>query len=178
MSCFKGLTLWEPPGIALVLIYLFSGLCMILFPLQLYLFLLLLLLKITDWWSMICFCSGCAPWITLNEKYGCTWVVSAASCRAASHPASLVHRHRPLVDLVILQGVRGEVADLDLCVVLLEILKWHPTKAQVWSEGRLLPPKSLVTVSDRENHPVIVDILMSPKIHQYSYLSFSHCFSC
>lgn len=55
-----------------------------------------------------------------------TRVVSAASGRAASDPAALVHRDGPLVDLVVLQGVGREVADLDLCVVLLEVLKGHP----------------------------------------------------
>lgn len=57
------------------------------------------------------------------EQTGGTWVVPAAPSRAASHPATLVHRNRPLVNLIVLQGVRGEVTDLDLSVVLLEVLK-------------------------------------------------------
>lgn len=59
-----------------------------------------------------------------------TRVVPAASSRAASHPAALIHRNCPLVDLVVLQGVRGQVADLDLGVVLLEVLERHPGWAQ------------------------------------------------
>lgn len=52
-----------------------------------------------------------------------TWVVPAAPGRAASHPATFVHRNCPLVNLIVLQGVRGEVTDLNLSVVLLEVLK-------------------------------------------------------
>lgn len=55
-----------------------------------------------------------------------TWVVPAAPRGAALHPATLVHRNRPLVDLVVLQGVGGEVTDLDLGVVLLKVLERHP----------------------------------------------------
>lgn len=60
------------------------------------------------------FCSSAAPR---------TWIVPAASGRAASHPATFVHGNRPLVELVVLQGVGGEVTDLDLGVVLLEVLE-------------------------------------------------------
>lgn len=52
-----------------------------------------------------------------------TWIVPAASSGAASHPATFVHRNRPLVNLIVLQGVGGEVTDLDLGVVLLEVLE-------------------------------------------------------
>lgn len=57
-----------------------------------------------------------------------TWVVPAASSGAAPHPATFVHWNRPLVNLIVLQGVGGEVTDLDLGVVLLEVLEWHPRR--------------------------------------------------
>ncbi len=56
----------------------------------------------------------------------CTWVVPAAPSRAASHPATFVHGNRPLVDLIVLQSIRGEITDLNLCVILLKVLKRHP----------------------------------------------------
>lgn len=57
---------------------------------------------------------------------GCTWVVPAAAGGAAPHPAALVHRNRPLVDLIGLQRVWSQVTDLNLGVVLLEVIKGHP----------------------------------------------------
>lgn len=57
---------------------------------------------------------------------GGTWVVPAAPGGAASHPAAFVHRNCPLVNLIVLQGVRGEITDLDLGVVLLEVFERHP----------------------------------------------------
>jgi len=64
-----------------------------------------------------------------------TWVVPAAPGRAAPHPAALVDRHGPLVDLVVLQGVGGQVADLDLGEVLLEVLEGHPGRAESEMRG-------------------------------------------
>lgn len=60
----------------------------------------------------------------------CTWVVPAAPSGAAPHPAAFVHRNGPLVDLVVLQSVGRQVADLDLRVVLLEVLEGHPAGTQ------------------------------------------------
>lgn len=61
-----------------------------------------------------------------------TWKVPAAAGRAASHPATLVDRHRPAVPLVFLQRVRRQVAHLQLCEELLEIIKGHPGGKRLW----------------------------------------------
>lgn len=55
-----------------------------------------------------------------------TWEVPASASRAASHPATLIDRHRPTVSLIALQRVRGQVTHLQLGEVPLEIVKGHP----------------------------------------------------
>lgn len=57
-----------------------------------------------------------------------TWEVAAAASRAAPHPAALIHRHRPGLKLVGLQGVRGEVADLQLREMVDKIVIGHPKR--------------------------------------------------
>lgn len=60
------------------------------------------------------------------ERFRPTWVVSAAPCRVASHPATLVDGHRPTVPLVPLQRVGRQVTHLQLCEIPLEVTEWHP----------------------------------------------------
>lgn len=57
-----------------------------------------------------------------------TWEVAAATGRAAPHPAALIHRHRPGLKRVGLQGISGEVADLQLCEMVDEIVIGHPER--------------------------------------------------
>lgn len=67
-----------------------------------------------------------------------TWEVAAASGRAASHPAALIHRHRPGLQFVGLQGISREVADLQLCEMVDEIVIGHPERLEEReSYGRL-----------------------------------------
>lgn len=63
-----------------------------------------------------------------SERFRPTGVVPAAPSRAASHPATLVHRHRPAVPLVTLQRVGRQVAHLQLCEIPLEVAEWHPER--------------------------------------------------
>lgn len=62
------------------------------------------------------------------ERFGPTWVVSAAPSRVASHPATLVDGHCPAVPLIPLQRVRRQVTHLQLCKIPLEVTEWHPGK--------------------------------------------------
>lgn len=64
--------------------------------------------------------SGAAP----------TWEVAAAASGAAPHPAALVHGHRPGLELVGLQGIGGEVADLQLGEMVDEIVVGHPERVE------------------------------------------------
>lgn len=61
-----------------------------------------------------------------NKNGRPTWEVPAAASRAASHPATLVDRHRPAVSFITLQCVGRQVTHLQLCEVPLEIIKRHP----------------------------------------------------
>lgn len=51
-----------------------------------------------------------------------TWEVAAASSGAAPHPAALIHGHRPGLKLVGVQGIGREVADLQLCEMVDEVV--------------------------------------------------------
>lgn len=62
-----------------------------------------------------------------------TWEVTAATSRTAPHPAALVYRHRPGLQLVRLQGVSCEVTDLQLCEMVDEVIIGHPGR---WKEER------------------------------------------
>lgn len=77
--------------------------------------------KDTRIWSILAFRR-----VKYEKKQSPTWEVPAAACRAASHPAALIDRHRPAVSFVTLKRVGGQVAHLQLCEVLLEIVKRHP----------------------------------------------------
>ena len=50
--------------------------------------------------------------------------------RAAPHPAALVHRHRPRLQLVGLQGIGREVADLQFCEMVDEVIVGHPERLE------------------------------------------------
>lgn len=65
-----------------------------------------------------------------------TQEVAAAAGGGATNPASLVDGHLPLVERVVLQGIRCEVADLHFVKMGLEILKRHPE-----TEGRMGAPE-------------------------------------
>lgn len=58
--------------------------------------------------------------------------IAAAPSRGAPYPASLVDCHLPSVDSVLLQGVRGEVADLYFVKMGLKVTKCHP--ATKWKD--------------------------------------------
>lgn len=58
-------------------------------------------------------------------------VAAATSCRA-TNPASLVDSHLPLVEGIVLQGIRCEVADLHFVKMGLEVFECHPEM-----EGRM-----------------------------------------
>lgn len=62
------------------------------------------------------------------KNLGPTWEIPAAASRAASHPATLVDRHRPAVSLLALQRVGRQVTHLQLCEVALEVIKRHPER--------------------------------------------------
>lgn len=85
-----------------------------------------------------------------GETFSPTWEVSAASGRAAPHPAALVDGHRPAVPLLALQRVGRQVAHLQLCEVPLEILERHP--------GRESDHKWLPVVK----HLIFLDVLGRP----------------
>lgn len=59
-----------------------------------------------------------------------TWEVAAAASGAAPHPAALIHGHRPGLQLVGLQGISCEVADLQLCEMVDEIVVGHPEREE------------------------------------------------
>lgn len=59
-----------------------------------------------------------------------TQEIAAATGGGAPHPASLMDCHLPLVERVLFQGVRGEVADLHFVKVGLEVPKRHPATRQ------------------------------------------------
>ncbi|KAL0603100.1 hypothetical protein AAY473_029317 [Plecturocebus cupreus] len=59
-----------------------------------------------------------------------TWEVAAASGRAAPYPAALIHRHCPGLKLIRLQSIGREVADLQLCEMVDEILIGHPERLE------------------------------------------------
>lgn len=63
-----------------------------------------------------------------GEMFSPTWVVSAASGRAAPHPATLVDGHRPAVPLLTLQCVGRQVAHLQLGEIPLKIVERHPAR--------------------------------------------------
>lgn len=65
-----------------------------------------------------------------------TQKVAAAAGGGATNPASLVDGHLPLVERVVLQGIRCEVADLHFVKMGLEVLKRHPE-----TEGRMGAPE-------------------------------------
>lgn len=60
-----------------------------------------------------------------------TWVVPAAAGGAAPPPLALVVRGAPLLQLGVLQGIRGQVADLQGGEFVQEVAERHPGK-----EGR------------------------------------------
>lgn len=66
-------------------------------------------------WNL--FCLDPSP-----SRVSLTWEVAAASGRAAPHPAALIHGHRPGLKLVGVQGIGCEVADLQLCEMVDEIV--------------------------------------------------------
>lgn len=72
----------------------------------------------------------------MNGGGGRTGVVSAAAGGVASHPATLVDRHRPAVPLLALQRVGRQVAHLQLCEVSLEIIERHPGRTNGKKEGK------------------------------------------
>lgn len=72
----------------------------------------------------------CSAWTLPPSRASPTWEVAAASSRAAPHPAALVHRHCPSLKLVGLQGISCEVADLQLCEMVDEIVIGHPERLE------------------------------------------------
>lgn len=72
----------------------------------------------------------CSAWTLPSFRASPTWEVATASGRAAPHPAALVHRHCPSLKLVGLQGISCEVADLQLCEMVDEIIIRHPEKLE------------------------------------------------
>lgn len=63
-----------------------------------------------------------SAWTLPPYRASPTWKVAAASSRAAPHPAALIHGHCPGLKLVRLQGIGCEVADLQLCEMVDEII--------------------------------------------------------
>lgn len=61
-----------------------------------------------------------------------TQEVAAATSCGATDPASLVDSHLPLVEGIVLQGIRREVADLHFVKMGLEVFECHPEM-----EGRM-----------------------------------------
>lgn len=61
----------------------------------------------------------------LRRRSG-TWVVPAASGRAASPPLSLVQGGAPLLQLAFLQSIRCQVADLQPGELAQEVAERHP----------------------------------------------------
>lgn len=57
-----------------------------------------------------------------------TWVVPAASGRAASPPLSLIQAGVPLLQLVVLQGVSCQVAELQAAELAQEVIEGHPER--------------------------------------------------
>lgn len=105
---------------------------------------------------------ACSVWTLPPGRTSPTWEVAAASSRAAPHPAALVHGHGPGLELVGLQGIGCEVADLQLCEMVDEIVIGHPERLEEERDpygGKSKPPRltqfnkivqlSLVTVPDR-----------------------------
>ena len=62
-----------------------------------------------------------------------TWEVAAAPGGAAAAPLALVERGAPLLQLAVLQRVRGQVADLQPAELPQEVAERHPVR---WGEGR------------------------------------------
>lgn len=93
---------------------------------------------------------------SLKKKKSCwlfcrTWVVPAASGRAASPPLSLVQGGAPLFQLALLQSVRCQVADLQPGELAQEVTERHPeggeydewwrvrrkTRVWFWNQGKM-----------------------------------------
>ena len=72
-----------------------------------------------------------------------TQEVAAAASRGAPHPASLMDCHLPLVDSILLQGIRGEIADLHLVKVGPEVPECHPAAKQRHSKGETVTTRYL-----------------------------------
>lgn len=60
-----------------------------------------------------------------------TWIVPAAAGGAAPPPLALVQRGAPLLQLGVLQGVRGQVADLQGGEFAQEVAERHPGKQKI-----------------------------------------------
>lgn len=57
-----------------------------------------------------------------------TWVVPAASGSAASPPLPLIEGGAPFLQLVVLQGVSCQVAELQAAELAQEVIERHPER--------------------------------------------------